>query len=164
LSRTTDSIGSAGGRMSVGVTTLTGCNWTASSDAAWVTIESGASGNASGTVGLVAAGNSGAARAAQLTIAGQRYTVSQNAAAGPSPAPAPSPVPLKPIDFEGKVSALSGKCPDVSFSAAGHHVLASSSTEFNKGACKDLSNGDKVRVRGVERADGTVGSIGIDFK
>jgi hypothetical protein len=167
LSRPSDSIGYAGGRLSVGVTTLAGCSWTASSEATWIVIESGASGSASGTVGISAAANTGAARIGQLTVAGQDYTLSQGAApASPSPTPAPSPTPdpLAPADFEGKISALTGRCPNVRFSAAGHPVIASSDTDYHGGACKDLSSGDKVRVRGLERADGTVTATRIDFK
>ena len=38
LSKGGDSIGAAGGRLSFNVATLTGCNWSAASDAAWLTI------------------------------------------------------------------------------------------------------------------------------
>jgi hypothetical protein len=71
LSRSGDSIGFDGGRMTVELETLTGCAWTASSDASWLTITSGQSGNASGTIGLLAAANKSEQRIARVNIAGQ---------------------------------------------------------------------------------------------
>src|SRR4051812_40541961 len=41
LSRSADTVGFAGGRVAVDVTTLTGCGWTAASDAPWLSIASG---------------------------------------------------------------------------------------------------------------------------
>src|SRR5205085_2296676 len=54
-----------------------GCAWTASSGASWVTITSGASGSGNGTVGYSVAANTGAARSATLTIATKTFTVNQ---------------------------------------------------------------------------------------
>ena len=95
LSRTDDTIGVSGGRLSVVVTTLTGCAWTASSTVSWIAIAQGQSGNANGTVSLGIAANSGASRVGQVTIAGQTYTVTQTAAPAPPP-PAPTPTPPAP--------------------------------------------------------------------
>src|SRR5204862_120667 len=50
ISRTRDSVGIGGGQLSVDVSTLTGCTWTATSKASWIAITSGGSGNANGTV------------------------------------------------------------------------------------------------------------------
>jgi len=180
LSRTADSINSAGGRLSVTVTTLTGCAWSASSATAWIAIESGASGSSSGTVALLVTANTGTARAGTVTIAGQIYTVSQSAAPGtppapPTPPPAPptpppaSPTPpppttSTPVTFEGKVSSLMGICPFIAFSAAGYPVVADAKTEFEHGKCTDLSNGDKVRVRGIRQPTGIVAADRIEFR
>jgi hypothetical protein len=72
----------AGGTGTVAVTTTSGCNWTATSPASWVTITSGASGNSSGSVGYTVAANTATtARSATLTIAGRSFTVTQAAAA-----------------------------------------------------------------------------------
>ena len=67
--------------ITVTVSTSGGCAWTAASNAAWLTITSGASGSGNGTVRLNAAANTGAARPGTVTIAGQTFTVNQAAAA-----------------------------------------------------------------------------------
>ncbi len=96
LSRSGDSIVAEGGRLSVDVSTLTGCGWSASSAASWIGISSGQSGNASGTVGLTVSANAGPQRVGQVNVAGQSYTVTQNAAPPPAPAPQPTPTPPAP--------------------------------------------------------------------
>jgi hypothetical protein len=64
----------------VGVTTTSGCTWTAGSNVPWITVTSGASGSGNGSVGFDVAANTGAARTGTLTIAGATFTVSQAAA------------------------------------------------------------------------------------
>jgi hypothetical protein len=54
-----------------------GCPWTATSNAAWLTITSGGSGMAGGTVTYAVAANTGARRTGTLTVAGQTFTVVQ---------------------------------------------------------------------------------------
>lgn len=73
------SIAGTGASASVGVTTTAGCGWTASSNAAFVTITSGSAGTGNGTVGLSIAENTGDARTATLTVAGQTVTITQAA-------------------------------------------------------------------------------------
>jgi len=79
ISPTQHSFAATGGTGSVNVTANTGCGWTASSNAAWVTITGGTSGSGNGAVNYSVAANAGAARAATLTIAGQAFAVSQDA-------------------------------------------------------------------------------------
>jgi DNA-binding beta-propeller fold protein YncE len=69
----------AGGRTgSVTVTAPAGCAWTATSNASWITITSGASGSGNGTVDYsVAANTMTSLRSGTLTIAGQTFTVDQ---------------------------------------------------------------------------------------
>ena len=63
---------------SVGVTAGTGCSWTATSNASWITITSGSSGSGNGTVHYsVSANPSSNARTGTLIIAGRIYTVTQ---------------------------------------------------------------------------------------
>ena len=83
LSKSQDTIGSTGGAMTIGITTTPDCSWTAVSDSSWAAITSGASGNASGTVGMTVAANAGAARTANLVIGGQPFTLTQSAVAQP---------------------------------------------------------------------------------
>jgi hypothetical protein len=68
-----------GGVGSFNVATSTGCSWTASSSAGWVTVLSGASGTGNGTVNYSVAPNLGTSRSATITAGGQTFTVSQAA-------------------------------------------------------------------------------------
>jgi hypothetical protein len=70
--------GSSSGTGSVSVTTTAGCNWTAVSNDAWLTVTSGASGSGNGTVNYSVATNPNSSqRVGTLTIAGQTFTVTQ---------------------------------------------------------------------------------------
>jgi uncharacterized protein (TIGR03437 family) len=71
----------SGGSGTVNVTAATGCAWTAGSNATWLTVTSGSSGNGNGAVGFSVAANTGVARSSTLTIAGQTFTVTQLEAA-----------------------------------------------------------------------------------
>src|SRR5205085_2445066 len=78
VSTTRTSVNAVGATGSIGVTTNPGCPWTAASNAAFVSITSGASGSGSGTVNYSVASNAGgAARSATLTVAGQTITIDQ---------------------------------------------------------------------------------------
>ncbi|MCM3879033.1 MAG: hypothetical protein ND807_02895 [Vicinamibacterales bacterium] len=82
LSSTSQSVAAAGQLGTVGVTTTSGCSWSASSNASWITITGGSSGTDSGTVSYsVAANTAGIPRTGTLTVAGQTFTVNQSAAA-----------------------------------------------------------------------------------
>jgi hypothetical protein len=180
LSRSGDSISADGGRLSFDLTTLTGCAWSAASDAAWLGIVAGASGNASTTITVAAAANTGDARVAHVNAGGQIYTVQQTAKSvtppptSPSPPPAPTPTPSPPtptppppgdsIDLEGTVFALAGRCPDVVFWTDGHWVAADAGTDYRKGNCGDLSGGDSVKVNGRLRPNGVVDAERIELK
>ena len=82
ISPTSASFSSSGGTGSVSVTGDTGCSWTATSNATWITITSGSSGTGNGTVGYSVAANTGASRNGTMTIAGLTFTVTQSAAGG----------------------------------------------------------------------------------
>jgi|GEM_PF-1053380 len=78
LSATSQAFTTSGGSGVVGVSSSTGCAWTAESHDSWVAITFGQSGNGQGTVSFsVAANNSGGLRNSKLTIAGQTFTVYQ---------------------------------------------------------------------------------------
>ncbi|MFZ1695174.1 MAG: BACON domain-containing carbohydrate-binding protein [Flavobacteriales bacterium] len=66
-----------GGSYTVGVTTQSGCAWTASESLSWVTITGGSSGTGNGTVSYTVTSNTGAARNGTITIAGSSFQVSQ---------------------------------------------------------------------------------------
>jgi glucose/arabinose dehydrogenase len=69
----------AGGGASVAVTASTGCNWTAVSNADWITISGGASGSGNGTVTYAVAEYTGKPkkRNGTITIAGETFSVRQ---------------------------------------------------------------------------------------
>jgi len=72
------SISNAGGSATAAVSVAAGCQWNAVSNASFITITSGASGNGSGTVAYSVAANAGStSRTGTLTIAGQTVTVTQ---------------------------------------------------------------------------------------
>ncbi|HYM24106.1 MAG TPA: BACON domain-containing carbohydrate-binding protein [Vicinamibacterales bacterium] len=171
LSRVSDTIPAAGGALSVAVTTLAGCNWTASSSAAWIAVASGASGSSSGTVGMQVAENGGAARIGQVNIGGQAYTVNQTSAAAyapkPSPEPAPGhdpgptpPPPAPPPDsggdteeFSGLEGNVSGICPNLVFNVASATIATDKSTKFKDISCGDVAKGGR-NVSGEGTIDG----------
>ena len=71
ISPTTLSVGSGGSTGTVSVTAVTGCSWSASSSAGWITINSGSSGSGSGSCGYTVAANTGSSsRTGSLTVAG----------------------------------------------------------------------------------------------
>ena len=78
----TASVAAAGGTatFTVSNTQGSGCNWTASSNAGFLTVTGGSSGTGNGTTSVSVASNSGAARSGTLTIAGQSVTVTQASA------------------------------------------------------------------------------------
>ena len=79
LSSNNQTFQASGGSGTVNVITTSSCGWTAASNAGFITVTSGASGTGNGVVGFSVATNTGPARNGTLTIAGQTYTVNQNA-------------------------------------------------------------------------------------
>jgi hypothetical protein len=80
VSPSSDSVGSSGGTLTATVTAPSGCSWTATDNASWVSISSGASGTGNGTVRYTVSANSGStARSATLTVAGRSLAVTQAA-------------------------------------------------------------------------------------
>jgi hypothetical protein len=69
----------AGGSIEVTVTTTGGCAWNTSNAPGWVSV-TGGSGTGSGKLTVTAQPNTGNTRSATLTIAGQAFTITQEAA------------------------------------------------------------------------------------
>src|SRR6185312_14800820 len=112
------SFGDSGGPGSVALTTGTNCAWTATSDSAWLTVNSGSgSGTGSATVAFSVAANPGAARTGSLTIGGETFTVTQAANACLF-----SVTPLNPsvshtaASYSLSVTATAGTCSWAAFS------------------------------------------------
>jgi Viral BACON domain/Domain of unknown function (DUF5666)/Putative binding domain, N-terminal len=157
LSRTTDTIDASGGRMAVNVSTLNGCTWTATSTASWIGIQSGKTGNASGTVALDVSANPGADRVGQVTIAGQTYTVVQSSAPPGIPAPVPTPTPSPSrVQVTGKAQSISGRCPAIRFDLGGTSIATNSDTDFRNLKCTDVKKGVRLAVQGIAQPNGGV--------
>lgn len=168
LDHTQDTIGAAGGPLSVGVTTLTGCSWTASTSVGWIAIRSGDAGNGSATVSLSVSPNGGAARTGIVTIASHHFSVVQSTAGADRPPPNPPqnpPPPPKPTtQFDGRVWNLSGSCPSVTFLAGLTTVTTDASTGYKHGSCGDLRDGRDISISGVTEGILTVRATSIDLK
>ena len=98
----------AGQAVTVTVTTAANCAWSVASDSPWITINGPAGGTGGGAIALTVAANTGAARAGTVTIAGQRFSVTQAAASTPAPpctfAVSPSAVPIDAAGGSATVS------------------------------------------------------------
>ena len=70
-------LGNVGETVTVSVTTNPLCSWTAKSNASWMGVVSGASGNGDGNVQLAIADNTGESRTGTATIGGHTFTVNQ---------------------------------------------------------------------------------------
>ena len=78
ISPTSATIGAGGGSAVTNISAPSGCAWTASSNASWISITSGSSGSGNGTVNLSVASNATASqRVGTVTIGGQTFTVTQ---------------------------------------------------------------------------------------
>lgn len=80
ISPTTQTFFRKGGTGTVNVTASSGCGWTATSNAGWVKVTSGASAIGNGAVTYsVSVNKSNLARVATMLIAGKTFTVKQKA-------------------------------------------------------------------------------------
>jgi Viral BACON domain len=109
----------------ISVTTQSGCSWTATSGAPWMTINSGGSGTGSGAVNVtVAANTSASSRTMASTIAGISFTLTQAAGSGSSGQTPPSGTQAYTI------TASAGR---------GGSISPSGSVSVNAGASKSFS-------------------------
>ena len=60
------------------------------------------------------------------------------------------------VDVEGRVSELSGSCPNLTFRVDGTTVVTSADTRFRGGRCDRIRNGAEVEVKGRRLEDGRV--------
>jgi hypothetical protein len=141
LSPTAVSAPAAGTRVFVEVTTATtGCAWTAISAASWITLDP-AAGAGPRTVQVSVAANDGTAtRESTVTIGGRTLQVTQSAGVG------------EPRQLEGRVEALGGACPELTWRMNGTRVATTRSTAFVANSCSRFREGVTVEVKGEERA------------
>jgi hypothetical protein len=79
LSSTTFNIAGTGGTVTLAITAPSTCDWSAISNASFVTVSAGANRVGSGTVSITVAENSGDARTGTVSVGGQTVTFSQAA-------------------------------------------------------------------------------------
>ena len=83
----------AGTGSPIGVSAVTGCNWTATASVAWITITGGASGVGNGSVTFSVTANTGSGRTGTINIGSQVHTVTQAGSCSTSITPLSQTVP-----------------------------------------------------------------------
>jgi hypothetical protein len=106
------SVPATGGASTLAVSTLSGCTWTTTSNAAWIIVGSGNGGNGSGTVQVTASANSDSSpRSGTATIAGQTFTLQQTGVTPPSCQYAINPTAVT-VSALGGVATVSVDAPE----------------------------------------------------
>jgi hypothetical protein len=134
VSPMSDSAVAAGETGSVSVTAQAGCSWTATSNASWITVTTGASGNGNGTVSYTIAANSGTStRTGTLTVAGKTVTVTQAGACGYTVAPTSDSAPAAGKTGSVSVTSPTGCTWTAASNAAWITVISGSSSGSGDG-------------------------------
>jgi len=60
------------------------------------------------------------------------------------------------FEIEGSMGGLKGTCPSLTFGVNGFSIATNGSTNFDGTACTAFKSGDKVNVKGIKQADGSV--------
>jgi hypothetical protein len=150
LSRDDASFNALGGFGDFTVRTGATCQWTAVSGAGWVTILGASTGTGNGEVRFAVAPNlTSSSRSATVTVQSKVFRITQERAGE------------RRVD--GKISALSGSCPNLRFSVDDWTVTTGPNTEFRKGDCSKARDGEKVTVRGFAMPDRTLLASRVDF-
>jgi Viral BACON domain/Putative binding domain, N-terminal len=109
ISPTNNTVVAGGANGSVSVTAPTGCTWSSTSNATWITFSGTTSGNGNGSVNYsVASNSSSVSRTGTLTIAGQTFTVTQ---AGVGCTYAISPTSNPSVAADGATGTVSVTAP-----------------------------------------------------
>jgi hypothetical protein len=125
------------------------CTWTAAGAPSWIAITSGATGAGDGSVHYEISENNGLAeRTATLTVAGQPVTVSQAAK-------------LLNLNLDGRISAVTGSCPAISFTLDEQVIRTNLLTLFLGRPCSQLRNDMRVEVTGVRQLDGSILAVRV---
>ncbi len=132
-------------RISVGAEP--GCQWTATSDAAWASIAEGRSGSGNGTVRVLVESNTGPARTANLTVAGQAFTLTQQAGCTTSIKPTFYDAGRGPDDIRIAVTADPG-CSWTASSSVSWVTVAEGASGTGNGTVRLLveANGGEARA------------------
>jgi hypothetical protein len=65
------------------------------------------------------------------------------------------------FEIEGSAGGLKGTCPALTFKVNGFNVATTSATVFEGVTCAALKSGDKVTVKGITQADGSVAATRV---
>jgi hypothetical protein len=177
VARPTDAVTSQGGTLQLQIRTHPACDWRAASESSWLSVVP-ISGRGTALVSITVTVNTGGARSGAVVVAGERFQLTQPGpgpvppspppaptpgppAPTPTPPPAPPPPPPPPpaptdVLLSGKISELSGRCPNLSFEIKGSQVFTNRDTNFKRGKCGDMKKGREVTVIGRRLTDGTV--------
>lgn len=154
------SFNASGGSGSFRVNAPPGCRWTASSNANWVDITSGASATGSETVGYrVAANTTTSARTAAITASGQTHVIRQE---GEPPTPPPPDNGGQKVEVSGRAFFVGGSCPNLTFVVDLQRVFTTDDTNF-KGNCRNLRERTRVSVDGRRQSDGRVRATKVEI-
>ncbi len=150
LSPTQETIAAGGGRLTVDVSTSSGCAWTATAVDSWIAVAAGQNGSASGAVSLSIAANTSVTRTGRASIAGQSFIVVQDGATVPAPPRSAPPNLPATVHLDGRVDFLIGRCPNLQFVVGGTQIITDAATDFRKKPkCDDMRLGVAVTVDGV---------------
>jgi len=67
-------------------------------------------------------------------------------------------------DVDGRVSDVSGSCPNLSMRVSGRAVETDRSTKFRRGDCSDIRPGAEVKVKGKRTGDGPIVADEVEIK
>jgi hypothetical protein len=68
---------------------------------------------------------------------------------------------LPRVELDGRIAALKGSCPAVTFTVGSAVVTTSSSTVFAGTTCPRLANGESVAIDGTLQADNTISAARV---
>lgn len=134
--------------ITINVTVGSGCTWSTSVDAAWVTVASGQIGSGSGTVRLLIPANSGPPRSATVTIAGNSFTLHQEGACKAKIKPKNYHASRGPDDISIAVNADAG-CSWTSSSSVSWVTVAEGATGSGDGNVRLLVDPNSGPPRSV---------------
>ena len=146
----TGTFSAGGGPGAFRVRTAEGCPWSARSSASWVTVTEPASGTGEREIRYSVGENfTTSGRSAMITVVTATHQVVQARA--------------EEIELKGKISGLSGTCPNLRFTVQTQLIRTDKDTSFRDGKCSDARNGSDVVVTGLRTSDGSVDARRVEF-
>ena len=72
-------------------------------------------------------------------------------------------MPVQSVTLTGDVASLTGSCPNWTFNLGTQRVFTTSTTNYERGPCTRMKDGEKVTVNGWLMSDATVRADQIRF-